>query len=64
MCEYCENGKLMYPSLMYPSVANARLDCMDIFIENDRMVIMLGDDDAVVKINNCPMCGRELRGDA
>jgi hypothetical protein len=59
MCEYCENGKLMYPS-----VADDRLDYMEIFIENDRMIIMLGNEDAVVKINACPMCGRELRGDA
>lgn len=49
---------------MYPSVADDWLDCMEIIIEGYRMIITLGNEDAVVKINNCPMCGRELRGDA
>ena len=59
MCKYCEHGEEIYPS-----VADDWLDCMEIFIENDRMVITtLGNKDAVVKVNACPMCGRELRGD-
>lgn len=59
MCDYCENGEPMYPS-----VADDWLDCMEIIIEGDRMIITLGNEDAVVKINNCPMCGRELGGGA
>lgn len=59
MCDYCEYGELMYPS-----VADDWLDCMEIVVEGDRMIITLGNEDAVVKINHCPMCGRELRGDA
>ncbi len=59
MCEYCERGETIYPC-----VADDWLDCMELFIENDRMLIELGNEDAVVKIKHCPMCGCKLAGDA
>ena len=60
-CEYCEYGEPMYPS-----VADGEIDYMEIIVENDRMIVELGNVDAVFRIKNCPMCGRDLRsgGDA
>lgn len=58
MCEYCEGS-----TPLYPSVADGEIDYMEIIIENDRMIVELGNEDAMFRVNNCPMCGRELKGD-
>jgi hypothetical protein len=56
VCEHCEHGEPMYPS-----VADCEIDHMEIIVENDRMIVELGNEDAVFRINRCPMCGRDLR---
>lgn len=57
MCEYCEFGKPMMP----------RVIDMDgdpeLVIENSELFFDDGNDEAVFKINNCPMCGRDLRSE-
>ena len=55
VCEYCKFGEPMYPN-----VADGEVDCMEIIIENDRMIVELGNFDAVFRIKHCPMCGREV----
>ena len=57
MCEYCDGGMPLYPS-----VADGEIDRMEIIIENDRMIVELGNEDAVFRVNACPMCGRDLKG--
>ena len=56
VCKYCEHGEPMYPI-----VADGEIDHMEIIVENDRMIIELGNEDAVFRINRCPMCGRRLK---
>ena len=58
-CEYCEHGEPMYPI-----VADGEIDYMEIIVENDHMIVELGNEDAVFRIKCCPICGRELGGDA
>lgn len=55
VCECCEYGESMYPI-----VADGEIDHMEIIVENDRMIVELGNEDAVFRIKHCPMCGREL----
>lgn len=56
-CPYCEYG-----DTIGPSIADENLYYMSIFIDRDRrrMVVELGNDEAVFHIKHCPKCGREL----
>ena len=54
-CEYCEYGEPMYPSVVDGEIS------IEIIVENDRMIMELGNEEAVFRINHCPMCGRDLR---
>lgn len=59
MCDYCENGEPMQPRV---------IDGMDgwpeIYIEGGDLIFANGNEECVFAVNACPMCGRELRGDA
>ena len=58
MCEFCEKGK---------ALANGKTDYLVIAIQYPRKLIAygydvhgMGNNGIFVKINYCPMCGREL----
>ena len=58
MCEFCEKGK---------ALANGKTDDLGIAIQYPRKLIAygydvhgMGSNGIFVKINYCPMCGREL----
>ncbi len=55
VCKYCEHGEPMYPR-----VVDGEIDHMEIIVENDRMIVELGNEDAVFRIKHCPMCGKGL----
>ena len=58
-CEDCEYGEPIQPRI---------IDGMDgwpeIYVEGKDLIFINGNDECVFNASYCPMCGRELGGDA
>lgn len=59
MCEYCEHGELV--PWRY---ADGFEGWIEVYIEHGELIVTIGSDELAIPVNACPMCGRDLRGDA
>jgi hypothetical protein len=73
MCEYCEHGKLIFGGDGYFYIGTRTLRRRDGETQEQPILKYEASDDVFSTeiqiddhfvINNCPMCGRELGGDA
>lgn len=56
MCEYCE-----YCEPIQPRIIDGMSGWPEIYIEHCDLIFTDGNDECVFTVNNCPMCGRDLR---
>ncbi len=57
MCEYCNPDYEFRKRIRYDTVSEAVLN------RNDQLHVKVANIGITLTINNCPMCGRELRGE-
>lgn len=58
-CEYCEHGEPIQPRII-----DGMGGWPEIYVEGKDLIFTNGNDECVFNASYCPMCGRELGGDA